>query len=90
LSPNHLNIADTYKSMGVICYDMKNYDKALECYEKALAIMKISLHSDHPLIAEIYTNIANAYKQSLFTESSKTSHGLHEHWKYLSLFEGLY
>ncbi len=51
-----------YGNIGSVYYDSCNYDKALEYYEKDLAICEKILGKEHPDTATCYNNIGFIYK----------------------------
>ncbi|ETN98980.1 hypothetical protein RFI_38507 [Reticulomyxa filosa] len=58
---NHSFVADSYTFLGIIC---EEWDKKIECYNKAL---KISLHNfgiNHPWIANICNRFGNGYDKN--------------------------
>jgi tetratricopeptide (TPR) repeat protein len=75
LSADDPELASNYDNIGGIYQDMRQYDKALFFYEKALKINEKLLHSNHPelsvtyspanhpSIARAYNNIGDVYQQ---------------------------
>ena len=58
---NHLDIAASYRMIGLV-YDYKgDYDKALEHYFKSLAIREKVLGVEHSSTAQSYNNIGSVY-----------------------------
>ncbi|HYG17315.1 MAG TPA: tetratricopeptide repeat protein, partial [Ohtaekwangia sp.] len=60
LKPNSEYVAASYNDLGLI-FGMTNPDKALDYYEKALAIYKALHPGDHPKIAIANTNVGFIY-----------------------------
>lgn len=61
--PDFTSIAYSYESMGnILYYWIKNYPKALICYERSLELMLAHLPSTHPDIIDLYESIANIYE----------------------------
>ena len=61
LGNNHPDIAASYNNLGA-AYDSKgNYERAIEYYEKSLAIRLKKLGSNHPDIAISYNSLGSAY-----------------------------
>jgi tetratricopeptide (TPR) repeat protein len=50
-----------YNTLGLAYYNKGEYDKALEYYEKDLAISIKTLGAEHPAVATSYNNIGGAY-----------------------------
>jgi len=50
-----------YNTLGLAYYNKGEYDKALEYYEKDLAISIKTLGAEHPAVATSYNNIGSAY-----------------------------
>jgi tetratricopeptide (TPR) repeat protein len=50
-----------YNDMGHVYLKLHNFPKALELYEKSLAVNKKNFGERHSVVAESYLNIANAY-----------------------------
>jgi tetratricopeptide (TPR) repeat protein len=64
-----------YNTLG-LAYDNKGeYDKALEYYEKDLAISIKTLGAEHPAVATSYNNIAGAYVNKGEHESRRLGSG---------------
>ena len=60
-SGNELSEAANYSSIGASYYKNKEYDKAIENYQKALEISERSLAENDPNIARNYNDLALAY-----------------------------
>lgn len=60
-STKHPDIAVSYNNIGWVYTEQCDYDKALEYYDKALAIYKKNLGPKHPDIATSYNNIGVVY-----------------------------
>ena len=58
LGEKHSDTATTYNNIAVVHDNQGDYDKALEFYQKALAIFEKVLGSEHPSTATTYNNIA--------------------------------
>jgi len=54
-------VADTYMNIGGVHDEKAEYDKALEFYQKSLAIDLVKRGKDHPSVALTYYNMAIAY-----------------------------
>lgn len=52
-----------YDLIGINCYYSQDHSKALDCFNKALAIWKEFLGPEHPIIAIDYNNIGADYKK---------------------------
>jgi tetratricopeptide (TPR) repeat protein len=52
----------SYNNIGEVHRNKAEYDKALENYQKSLAIKLKQLGPDHPSVATSYHNIAFVYK----------------------------
>lgn len=52
-------VASSYNNFGITWDSKGNYDKALEYYEKCLAIRLKTLGGEHPDVATSYYNIGN-------------------------------
>lgn len=72
----NLDIATTYTIKGAMYDSQGQYDKALECYDKALAFKLATLGKNHPDTAAIYNNIANTYYSQGQYEESLEYHGM--------------
>ncbi|CAF4947234.1 unnamed protein product, partial [Rotaria socialis] len=57
------SLAPTYGNIGAVYYNMGEYSKALEYYEKAHKIYEISLPPTPPDLATSYNNIGQLYKE---------------------------
>lgn len=55
-------IANICKDMGWAYRRLADYEQALSYYQKALDIYTEDLYADHPLVADIYTQMAYTYK----------------------------
>ena len=53
--------ADEYDSMGSMYFYMDDYDTAMECHFKALAIKKTLFSEDHPEMVNTYSEIGTTY-----------------------------
>ena len=62
LSPNHPDLAATYRNIGSVHNKMGEYSKALEFHQKDLDICLKSLPPNHPEVAAIYRNIGTVHK----------------------------
>ncbi len=51
----------TYNNLGRVYYSQGDYPKAIECYEKSLAIYLESLGSEHHDVASSYNNLGLVY-----------------------------
>ena len=57
MGKEHPSTATTYNNTGLVYRDQGDYEKALEYYEKALAIRIIKLGEDHPLTLKVQQSI---------------------------------
>ena len=71
LGENHPDTAISYNNIGVVYYNLGDYDKALEYYNKALEIRKAVLGESHPFTQHTLENIEIA-KQKSEESQSKT------------------
>jgi tetratricopeptide (TPR) repeat protein len=55
-------VAGSYNNIGLVHYNKGEYDKALENYQKALAIDLKQLGPEDTLVAISYNNMAFVYK----------------------------
>ena len=55
-------MATSYNNIGAVHDNKGEYDKALEHYQKALAIELKQLGLEHPSVATSYNNMAYIYK----------------------------
>ena len=51
-------MASSYNSIGLVYANKSEHDKALEYYQKSLAIKLKQLGTDHPSVAITYNNMA--------------------------------
>ncbi len=58
LKPNDTMLAGLYNNMALALVDLKQYSRARQCYEKALAIVS-KAEGGEPLVAATYLNLAN-------------------------------
>lgn len=63
LTPDHPLIATSFANMGGYYYMLKDYEKTLECLQKALAIRKQSLPSTHPDLSFNNGMLGNYYEE---------------------------
>ena len=54
-------MARSYNGLGSVYYSQSNYLKAIEYYEKALAIKLKALGAEHPDVAVSYNNLGSVY-----------------------------
>ncbi|XP_046855093.1 kinesin light chain 4-like [Xenia sp. Carnegie-2017] len=54
---NHVDVAGSLNNLGIVFYETRNYDKAIEVYEKALEIQKQSLGPNHVDVAASLNNL---------------------------------
>ena len=62
LSPNFIDLGNSYNDIGAVYFHMGDYSKALPYYENGLKIRQKYLHQNHPHIAHSFNNIASLYK----------------------------
>ena len=68
----HINVAATYKNMGIVEDKLENFQKALDLYQKALDIEIKSLGGAHVSVADTYLNMGvgfsklGEYEKALF------------------------
>ena len=55
-------MATSYNNIGTVHQKKAEYDKALEYFQKSLAIDLKKLGPEHPSVATSYSNMAYAYK----------------------------
>ena len=55
-------MAISYNNIGLVHDNKGEYDKALEHYQKSLAIKLKQMGPEHPLVAASYNNMAYVYK----------------------------
>ena len=55
-------MAISYNNIGLVHDNKGEYDKALEHYQKALAIVLKQLGAEHPSVARSYNNMAYVYE----------------------------
>ncbi len=60
--PESGEAATSYNNIGVVYDAQGNYAKALECHEKALAIVRKVYGENHPDTAASYNNIGESYR----------------------------
>ena len=53
--------ADEYDNMGLEYFNLDDYDMAMECHYKALAIKKTLFSEDHPEMVHTYSEIGTTY-----------------------------
>lgn len=58
LGPNHVDVAQTYHSMGILHRVLGDYQQAKEYYEQTLSIRLSKLGSNHVDVASIYHSMA--------------------------------
>ena len=63
LATDHPAVAAIYNNLGNVCDSEGDYDAAVECYGKALAIWLRALGADHPSTALTHRNVGNAYAE---------------------------
>jgi len=68
-------VATSYNNIGLVHDNKGEYDKALEHYQKCLAIELKKLGPEHPSVAISYHNMALAYKAKKDLAKAK------EHWE---------
>ena len=74
-APSWLQLSYLQNELGRALYYAGLYDKALEHYQKSLAIKLKQLGPEHPLVAASYNNMAYVYKAKKDLAKAK------EHWE---------
>ena len=61
-APSWVQLSHLHNELGLALDNAGLYDKALEHYQKSLAIYLKQLGPEHPYVATSYNNMANVYK----------------------------
>ena len=61
LGPEHPDVAAIYNNLGLAYNQKGEYDKAVEYYEKSLALKLKALGAEHPSVGTTYFNMGTAY-----------------------------
>jgi serine/threonine protein kinase/tetratricopeptide (TPR) repeat protein len=61
LDPQHVDVAQTVNSLGLLYWNMGLYAQAEPLYQRSLEIREAKLGKDHPDVATTLTNLASLY-----------------------------
>ena len=76
LGPNHVDVACSYNSLGMVYTDTGDLEKAEEYYQLALEIQKEQLGPNHFDVAASYNNLGLVYQKTGDLEKAKEYHQL--------------
>ena len=62
MGENNPDVARTFNNMAIVYYQRRDTDKALEFYNKYLAIKRQCFGEQHPSIADTFYNLQLLYK----------------------------